>query len=185
MAKLIYSAIMSLDGFIADAEGNFDWGVPDQEVHRFINARERTVQHYLYGRRLYDVMSAWDSWDTSSEPAHIDAFAQLWRQAQKLVFSRTLKEPSTGNTRIVSEFNAGEVRELKASANNDILIGGPELATQAFQDGLVDECQLYIVPILVGAGKKGLPEGIGAKLELLQERTFGNGTVFLRYRVPS
>src|SRR5690349_24573182 len=121
-AKLIYSAIMSLDGYVADADGNFDWGVPDEEVHRFINRLEAPVQHYLYGRRLYDVMSVWDTWDTSTEPPLIDDFAKLWRQAEKVVFSRTLKEPITGNTRIESEFKPDDVRQLKASATSDILI---------------------------------------------------------------
>jgi dihydrofolate reductase len=183
VAKLIYSAIMSLDGYIADTEGNFDWGVPDEEVHRFINDRERSVQHYLYGRRLYDVMSAWDSWDTKSEPAFIDDFANLWRQADKVVFSRTLQDPSTGNTRIESDFIAEDIRQLKASVATDILIGGPELAAQAFREGLVDECQLIIVPVLVGGGKKGLPDGVDARLELVQERTFNGGAIFLKYRV--
>lgn len=183
MAKLIYSAIMSLDGYVADGNGNFDWAMPDEEVHRFINARERSVQHYLYGRRLFDVMSVWDSWDTSTEPPFIDEFAQLWRQARKVVFSRTLQAPTTRNTSIEREFSAADVQALKESATTDIVIGGPELATQAFRDGLVDECELYIVPVLVGGGTKGLPDGVGAQLDLLQARPFGNGTMFFRYRL--
>ncbi|MFJ5958780.1 dihydrofolate reductase family protein [Paenarthrobacter sp. NPDC092416] len=183
MAKLIYGAIMSLDGYVADVDGNFDWGTPDEEVHRFINNRERSVQHYLYGRRLYDVMSAWESMDTSSAPAYFDDFARLWRAAEKVVFSRSLTSPSTGNTRMEREFRADDVRELKASATSDILIGGPEIAAEAFRAGLIDECELYIVPVLIGGGKKGLPDGMEVRLELIQERAFGNGAVFLRYRV--
>ncbi|WP_284976241.1 dihydrofolate reductase family protein [Arthrobacter sp. efr-133-TYG-104] len=185
MGRLIYSAIMSIDGYVADRDGKFDWSAPDEEVHRFINERQRHIRHHLLGRRLYDVMSVWDTWDTSSEPPFIDDFAQLWRRAEKVVFSRTLQDPSTRNTRIEREYRADDVRKLKASVATDISIGGPELAAQAFRDGLIDECQLVMVPVIVGGGKKGLPADFGTRLELVQERTFGNGAIFLKYRVLS
>lgn len=181
MARLIYSAITSLDGYVADKEGNFNWGVPDEEAHRFINGLERPVGTYLYGRRLYEVMLAWEDMDTRSEPPYIQDFAQIWRAAEKVVYSRSLAAPSSAKTRIERNFDGPAIKELKTTADKDLLIGGPELAALAMREGLVDECQLMVVPVLVGGGKKCLPDHVTAELDLLQERRFGNGLVFLRY----
>jgi len=183
MPSLIYGAITSLDGYVADRDGNFDWGAPDEEVHRFINGIEQNIGTYLYGRRLYEVMLAWEAMDTSTEPPYVDDFARMWRAAENVVFSRTLDAPSSARTRIERDFDAQAVGELKESSATDVLIGGADLAGQAFREGLVDECQLIVVPVLVGGGKKCLPDNVTADLELIQPRTFGSGMVFLRYRV--
>jgi len=183
VAKLIYSAITSLDGYIADADGNFDWAEPDAEVHTFINELERSAGTYLYGRRMYETMTGWETDPTLAEqsPAMRD-FAELWQAADKVVYSKTLETESTARTRIEREFDPGEVRQMKASAEQDILIGGSELAAHAFKARLVDECQLFITPIIVGGGKQSLPNDVRLKLELLDERRFGNGMVYLHYR---
>ena len=181
MGRLIYSTIMSLDGFIADERGNFDWAAPDEEVHRFINELERPVGTYLYGRRMYETMVYWE---TGGDDSDIEReFARLWRAADKIVYSRTLQKVSSGRTRIERDFDVAAVRRLKESAGKDITVGGPELAAQALTAGLVDELQLFVVPVIVGAGNRALPAGLKAKLTLLEERRFGNGTVFLRYEV--
>jgi dihydrofolate reductase len=184
MGKLIYAAITSLDGYMADETGNFDWSVPDEEVHGFINDLERPIGTYLYGRRLYEVMAAWETIDTSEDvPAAMRDFAGIWRRADKVVYSRTLEAPSTARTRIEREFDAAAVRAMKASAGQDLSVGGAELAAQAFAAGLVDECHLFVSPIVVGGGSRALPSGMRVELELLEERRFGNGVVHLRYRV--
>jgi dihydrofolate reductase len=180
MAQLIYSAISSLDGYIADQEGSFDWAEPDEEVHAFVNDLERPVGTYLYGRRMYDVMVAWESL-TDDQPEMHD-FARIWRAADKVVYSRTLEAPSSARTRIERSFEPEAVRQLKASATRDISVGGAELAAQAFAAGLVDECHLFLAPVIVGGGTASLPDHVRVDLELLDERRFGKGMVYLRYR---
>ena len=180
MAKLIYTAIASLDGYIEDQDGNFDWAAPDEEVHAFVNDLERPVGTYLLGRRLYDVMSAWETLD-DPEPVMLD-FARIWRSADKIVYSRTLDAVTTAKTRLERDFDPVAVRQLKAQASSHIGIGGPELAAQALAAGLVDECHLLLTPIVVGGGKPAFPSGLRLRLELLDERRFGNGVVHLHYR---
>jgi dihydrofolate reductase len=181
MAKLIYSAITSLDGYIADEDGNFDWGAPDEEVHTVFNDLERRIGTYLYGRRMYEVMVAWETLGLAEEPAFIQDFAELWRAADKVVYSKTLETVSSARTRVERDFDAEAIRQTKASAGRDLTVGGPDLAAQAFQAGLVDECHLFLAPILVGGGKQALPDKVRLHLELLDERRFGNGMVHLHY----
>jgi dihydrofolate reductase len=186
MAKLIYSAIASLDGYVADREGNFDWAAPGDEVHAFVNELERPVGTYLYGRRMYEVMAPWETMDTGpGEPVAIRDFARIWRAADKVVFSRTLARPTTARTSVERDFDRARVREMKASSSRDLTIGGPALAGQAIRAGLVDELQLFLAPVIVGGGTRFLPMDVGLELELLDERRFGDGTVFLRYRTES
>ena len=183
MAKLIYSVIASLDGYVADEDGNFDWAAPDEEVHRFVNDLERPVGTYLMGRRMYEVMRYWETAGAvAGQPAHTADFAELWQAADKVVYSRTLEMPSTARTRIERDFDPGAVRRLKAAADRDLSVGGPALAAQALAAGLVDECHLFLVPILIGGGNPAFPAKVRVPLELLEERRFGNGTVHLRYR---
>jgi dihydrofolate reductase len=183
MAKLIYSAITSLDGYVADVDGNFDWAVPDEEVHTFINDLERPVGAYLYGRRMYETMVGWETDPTLADQSPLMRdFAEIWQAADKIVYSKTLEAVSTARTRIERDFDLGAVRQMKARAERDISVGGPELAAQAFRAGLVDECHLFVVPMVVGGGKRSLPNDVRLKLELLDERRFGNGMVHLHYR---
>lgn len=182
MAKLIYSAITSLDGYIEDEDGKFDWSAPDEEVHTFVNDLERPIGTYLYGRRMYDVMVAWETLALADQPLFTRDFAEIWRAAEKIVYSRTLVTVSSARTRIERDFDPDALRALKSSAGRDITVGGPELAAQAFRAGLVDECHLFVAPIVVGGGKQSLPDKVRLQLELLDERRFGNGTVHLRYR---
>ena len=183
MATLIYSAIASLDGYIADENGNFDWAAPDEEVHAFVNDLERPVGTYLYGRRMYDTMAVWETMALDGEPPVIRDFAEIWRAAEKVVYSRTLAEAATGRTRIEREFDAGAVRGLKEATVRDITVGGAELAAQAIRAGLVDELQLLLAPVVVGGGAPALPAGTRLDLDLREERRFQNGAVFLRYGV--
>ncbi len=185
MAKLIYSMLSSLDGYIADENGNFDWAAPDDEVHAFVNDIERSVGTMLLGRRMYDVLVAWETWDTSSEPDAIKDYASLWRGTDKIVFSRTLDTPASARTRIEREFDAGAIRRLKTAATRDLSIGGPELASQAFKAGLVDECRLFLMPVVVGGGKRALPNDLRLQLELVGERRFASGAVHVHYRIAS
>jgi len=182
MAKLIYSAITSLDGYVADADGNFDWSVPDAEVHAFVNDLERHVGTYLYGRRMYEVMVFWETLDTVDQPPVMRDFAELWRAADKVVYSTTLETVSSARTRIERDFDPAAVRRLKATSERDISVGGPRLAAEALRAGLVDECQLLVSPVVVGGGTAFLPDRLRLNLELLDERRFGNGVVHLRYR---
>jgi dihydrofolate reductase len=183
MAKLIYSTIASLDGYVADKTGNFDWAAPDDELHAFVNDLERPVGTYLYGRRMYEVMRFWEDPELLTDKSHVMRdFAAIWQAADKVVFSRTLRAASTAKTRIDREFDAGAIRHMKAAAQRDITMGGPELAAHAIRAGLVDEFQLFFVPILVGGGTRSLPEGVLQMLELLEERRFGSGVVYLHYR---
>lgn len=184
MANLIYSAITSLDGYVADEEGNFDWAAPDEEVHSFVNELERPVGIYLYGRRMYEVMVYWETADTladQSPPPERD-FAEIWQAADKVVYSKTLEQASSARTRIEREFDPEAVRRLTASAERDLSVGGPDLAAQAIKAGLVDELHLFVTPIIVGGGNPWLPDGVRVKLELLDERRFGSGVVYLQYR---
>jgi dihydrofolate reductase len=183
MAKLIYSAITSLDGYIADEDGKFDWAVPDDEVHTFVNDLERPVGTYLYGRRMYEVMVGWETADTLADqrPVMRD-FAAIWQAADKVVYSRTLETVASARTRIERDFDPEAVRQMKAAAGRDLTVGGPDLAAEAFKAGLVDECHLFLAPMVVGGGTQSLPDNVRLKLELLDERRFGNGMVHLRYR---
>jgi dihydrofolate reductase len=180
MAKLIYSAIASLDGYVADQDGNFDWAAPDEEVHAFANDLERSIGTHLFGRRMYEVMAVWE---TLSDPSPVMRdFAETWRSADKIVYSKTLDAATTAKTRIEREFDPAAIRQLKARAARDLSVGGPVLAAQALAAGLVDECHLFLTPVLVGGGNPAFPDGLRLKLELLNERRFGNGVVYLRYR---
>jgi len=183
VARLIYAAITSLDGYVADEHGNFDWAAPDEEVHSFVNDLERPVGTYLYGRRMYEVMAYWESAPTTpDQPPYIEDYAGIWQTADKIVYSKTLEAVSTTRTSLERDFDPEAVRQLIAGADSDIGIGGPELAAQAIKAELVDEYHLFIAPVAVGAGTQALPDGIRLNLELLDERRFGNGTVYLRYR---
>jgi dihydrofolate reductase len=183
MAKLIYSAITSLDGYVADEDGNFDWATPDEEVHTFVNDLERPVGTYLYGRRMYEVMAPWETAHTlTDQPPSIRDYAEIWQAADKIVYSRTLETVSTARTRIERAFDPEAVRRMKAGAGRDISVGGPHLAAQAIKARLVDESHLFLLPIVVGGGTPSLPSDVRLKLELLDERRFGNGTVHLHYR---
>ena len=186
MAKLIYSAITSLDGYVADENDNFDWAAPDEEVHAFVNDLERPIGTYLYGRRMYEVMRYWETASTSAdEPAVMRDFAELWQAADKIVYSKTLDTPTTARTRLERDFDPEAVRQLKASADRDLTIGGPQLAAQALEAGLVDEIHLLLNPVLVGAGNPALPHAVRIQLELLDERRFGNGVVHVHYRTEA
>ena len=184
MAKLMYSAIASLDGYVEDERGTFDWAAPDDELHAFVNDLERPVGTYLYGRRLYQEMTGWATMRAGPglSPLMLD-FARIWQAADKVVYSRSLEDVSTARTRLERDFDPGAVREMKAGAERDITVGGAELAAEAIRASLVDEIHLVISPVMVGGGKKALPGAVRLRLELLDEHRFGNGVVHLRYRV--
>jgi dihydrofolate reductase len=177
---LIYSAIASLDGYVEDEHGTFDWAAPDEEVHAFINDLERPVGTYLYGRRMYETMVIWET--VEDERAVIRDYAEIWRAAEKVVYSRNLEAVSSAKTRIERDFDPGEVRRLKESARADLTVGGAHLAGQAIEAGLVDEYRLFVVPVLVGGGKRAFPDGVHLELELRETRHFDSGMVYLRYR---
>jgi len=179
-ARLTYSALASLDGFVEDERGTFDWAAPDEEVHAFVNELERPIATHLYGRRMYETMVFWETMD-DEHPVMRD-YAQIWRGAEKVVYSRSLETVSSARTRIEREFDPGAVRQLKETAAGDLGIGGPELAAEAIRAGLVDEFHLFLAPVLVGGGKRALPDGVRLDLELLDERRFRGGFVYLRYR---
>ena len=183
MARLIYSAISSLDGYIEDMDGNFDWAAPDEDVHGFINNLERSAGTYLYGRRMYETMLVWETDpNLAAESPLTRDFAEIWQAADKIVYSRTLEAVSTRKTQLERTLDPEAIRQMKEAVKHDILIGGPELAAHAFRSGLIDECHLFLTPIIVGGGKQSLPADVRLELELLEERRFGNGVVFLRYR---
>ena len=182
MAKLIYSALTSLDGYVADEQGKFDWAEPDEEVHSFVNDLERPLGTYLYGRRMYEVMRAWETVDLTDQPQFIRDYAEVWQSADKLVYSKTLDAVSTAKTRLEREFDAEAIRQLKAVADRDLAVGGPGLAAEALRAELVDELHLFLAPRVVGGGTRSLPDDVEFGLELLDERRFGNGVVYLRYR---
>jgi dihydrofolate reductase len=184
MADLIYSAIASLDGFTTDGNGDFDWAAPDEEVHAFVNDMERPVGTYLYGRRMYETMVYWEAASTGDDqPAVVREYARIWQAADKVVYSSTLDGVSSARTRLERQFDPAAVRRLKEAAGRDVTVGGPGLAAHALAAGLVDECHLFLNPVVVGAGTPALPAGIHLELELLDERRFASGVVFLRYRV--
>jgi dihydrofolate reductase len=186
MAKLIYSAITSLDGYVADEDGNFDWAAPDEEVHSFVNQLERQVGTYLYGRRIYETMVYWETAHTvPDQPSVVEDFAEIWQAADKIVYSKTLETVSSSRTRIERDFDPEAVRQLKESAGRDLSVGGADLAAQAIKAGLVDEYHLFLTPIVVGGGKPSLPDQVRVKLELLDERRFGSGVVHLHYRTTT
>jgi dihydrofolate reductase len=185
VATLIYSAIASLDGYLEDEDGRFDWAEPDEEVHTFINDLARPVGTYLYGRRMYEVMVAWETADLADQPSFIRDFAEIWRAADKVVYSKTLAAASSARTRIERDFDPEAVMRMKATARRDITVAGAELAAHAFKAGLVDELHLFLAPIVVGGGKRSLPSSVRLKLDLVDERRFGNGTVHVRYRVTT
>ena len=183
MAKLIYSAITSLDGYVADKDGNFDWAAPSEEVHAFVNQLERSVGTYLYGRRMYETMVYWETAHTrpESSPVELD-YAEIWQAADKIIYSRTMTDVSSARTRIEREFDPDSVRRLKESAGRDLSVGGAELAAQAIKDGVVEEYHLFVNPVVVGGGTSTLPDNVRLDLELLDEHRFSSGVVHLHYR---
>jgi dihydrofolate reductase len=186
MAKLIYSAIASVDGYVEDAEGKFDWAAPDEEVHGFVNELERPIGTYLYGRRMYETMVFWENVGSGSDQPTVSRdFAEIWRAAEKIVYSRTLQTVASARTQIERDFDADAVRRLKETSASDITIGGAELAGHAIAEGLVDECHLLLGPIVVGGGKRALPDNVRVPLELLDEHRFPSGTVHLHYRLTA
>jgi dihydrofolate reductase len=180
LAQLIYSAITSLDGYTEDTSGNFRWAAPDDEVHSFVNDLERPIGTHLYGRRMYETMRFWETAD-DPEPVMTD-YAEIWRAADKIVYSTTLDDPGLARTRVERDFDPEAVRELKSAATAPISIGGPTLAATAIRAGLVDEYQQFIAPVIVGGGKHFLPKEVRVDLELLDERRFAGGFTYLRYR---
>jgi len=179
VAKLVYTAIASLDGYTEDEDGKFDWAMPDEQVHAFANELERPVGTHLYGRRMYETMVAWETM-ADPDPVMRD-YAEIWRAADKIVYSKTLAEASSARTRIERDFDPEAIRQLKAAADRDLAVGGPTLAADALRAGLVDEIQLLLNPIVVGGGNPALPDGVRLELKLMDERRFGNGVVFVRY----
>jgi dihydrofolate reductase len=186
MAELIYSAIASADGYVEDAAGNFDWAAPDEELIRFVNDLERPVGTYLYGRRMYETMLYWETAHTvRGQPSSVQEFTRIWQAVEKIVFSKTLASVSSARTRIERNFDPGMVRQLKSATEHDMTVGGADLAGQAIKAGLVDELQLFLVPVVVGGGKRALPDGVRADLGLLDMQRFASGAVYLRYRSKS
>jgi dihydrofolate reductase len=184
MAKLVYAAITSLDGYVNDADDRFDWARPDEDLHAYVNEMERPIGTYLYGRRMYETMAIWERPDfVEGQPPVIVDYAEIWRAAEKVVYSRTLEAVSTARTRLEREFDADAVRELKEGADADISIGGSQLAGEAIRAGLVDECHLFLHPIVVGGGTRALPDDVVVQLELIAEHRFGDGVVHVGYRV--
>jgi dihydrofolate reductase len=183
MAPLIFSLSCSLDGYIEDTTGSFDWTAPDPEVHAFVNDRQRSVGTYLFGRRMYETMRVWDDPDAIvGDSAEMRDYAAIWQAIDKVVYSRSLEATSTARTRLEREFDPDDVRELKESADGPLEVGGPDLAAAAFRAGLVDEVHLFVVPVIVGGGKRALPDGVRLDLSLDDEHRFSGGTVYLRYR---
>jgi dihydrofolate reductase len=181
MAKLIYAALTSLDGYVADEDGNFDWAEPDEDVHTAVNDVMRPAGTHLYGRRMYEVLVAWETMDVADEPQPIRDFAEIWHGVDKIVYSTTLETASSARTRIEQTFDPGAIRQMKATEERDLTVGGPHLAAQAIAAGLVDEIHLFHSPIVVGGGNRALPDGVRVTLELLGVRRFGNGVVQLHY----
>lgn len=183
MAYLIYSAISSLDGYIEDQDGKFNWAAPDDEVHSFINDLQRTAGTYLYGRRMYETMKGWETDpDIAAASPLLQDFAEIWQSVEKIVYSKTLENASTSKTQIRRTFEENEILQLKRISDGEIYIGGPNLASHAFQARLIDECHLFLTPVIVGGGKPSLPNDLHLELELLEQRRFDSGIVFLRYR---
>jgi dihydrofolate reductase len=183
VAKLIYSSIASIDGYVSDTNGNFDWAAPDTEVHAFINELLRPIGTHLYGRRMYETMVYWETANfAAGEPVVVQDFAEIWRAAEKLVYSTTLKTVASARTRIEPSFDPEAVRHLKGASATDLIVGGPHLAAQAIKAGLVDDYHLFLTPVVVGGGNHALPHDVLLRLELLDQNRFSNGTVHLHYR---
>ncbi|HEX2294169.1 MAG TPA: dihydrofolate reductase family protein [Actinomycetota bacterium] len=181
-ARLIYTAITSLDGYIADSEGDFGWAAPDDELHAFVNDLERPIGTYLYGRRMYEVMVYWETAPAEAGAPEVELdYARLWRAADKIVYSTTLPAPRSERTAIERSFDPEGVRALKAAADRDLSVSGPNLAGHAFRAGLVDEIRLLVTPVLAGGGTAALPPGLRTRLELVEERRFRNGVVYVCY----
>jgi dihydrofolate reductase len=183
MAKLVYSAITSLDGYVADRDGNFRCLAPDEEVHRFVNDHERVMGTYLYGRRMYEVMAVWETTETTGAHQVIADYAGFWRAAEKVVYSTTLEVPASAKTRIERSFDPDEIRAMKAAADRDISIGGPHLAAEALRAGLVDDIHLFISPVIIGGGNSALPDDLRLDVELVDQHRFGNGVVHCHYNI--
>jgi dihydrofolate reductase len=182
MGRLQYAAICSLDGYTEDADGKFDWAAPDEEVHSFVNDLERPVGTHLYGRRMYQTLAVWQTIGGAQYPAVENAYADIWRAAEKIVFSATLAEVSTPRTRLERAFDPEAIRQLVADADRDVTVGGPGLAAQAIRAGLVDDFHLILHPVVVGGGTRALPDDVRLDLELVDEHRFGNGVVHLHHR---
>jgi dihydrofolate reductase len=182
VARLVFASLTSLDLYVNDSHGDFEWAAPDAEVHAFVNDLERPIGTYLYGRRLYETMEVWDTMDTSAEPPEMRDYAQLWRQADKVVHSTSLPDVTTPRTRLERAFDPDAVRALVEAADRDVSIGGPTLAACAFAAGLVDDVHLFLNPVIVGDGTRALPDGVSLDLELLDERRFASGVVHLHHR---
>ena len=182
MAKLIYTAIASLDGYVNDESGNFDWAAPDEEVHAFVNDLERSIGTYLYGRKLYETMVAWETMDLDEEPSVIRDYAEIWRAADKVVFSKTLEKPASERTRIERVFDPVSIGRMKDESARDLSIGGPHLGAEAIRAGLVDEYRFFLAPVVIGGGTASLPDDVRLDLELIDEGRFGSGFVHLHYR---
>jgi dihydrofolate reductase len=186
MAKLIYGTIASLDGYIADEQGNFEWGEPGDEVHAFVNDLEGRIGTYLYGRKMYEVMVYWETADQQPDQSKVERdYTELWKAAEKIVFSKTLENVASERTRIERDFDPDAIRKMKEIADRDISVSGPELAAQALKAGLVDEFHVFIAPIIVGGGNRALPDHVTLELELLDERRFANGMVYLHYSIKN
>ena len=185
MVKLIYTSLGSVDGYFEDAAGRFDWAEPDEDVHAFVNDLERRIGTHLYGRRMYETMVYWETAGIAGVPAVYQEYAEIWRAAEKIVYSRTLQTPSSARTRLEREFDPEVIRRLKLSSTADIAVGGGDLAGQAMSAGLVDECHLFLFPIVIGGGKRILPANLNVQLELLEEHRFNRGVVHLAYDVNS
>jgi dihydrofolate reductase len=183
LGRLIYSAIASLDGYVTDAGGGFEWAAPGEEVHAFVNDLERPIGTYLYGRRMYETMAVWESFGMDAESAAVRDFATIWRAADKVVYSTTLAGVSTPRTRLERTFEPDAVRRLKQTADRDLSLGGPTIAAAAFAAGLIDECHLFLHPVSVGGGTPALPHGQRVQLALQDEHRFANGVVYLRHAV--
>jgi dihydrofolate reductase len=184
MAKLIYTAIASLDGFTEDASGGFEWAAPDEQVHAYVNDLERPIGTYLYGRRMYETMRFWETEGDGPDDGEVSAdFAHLWRAADKVVYSASMAEPDKARTRLERDFDPAAIARLKQASQRDIGIGGPTIASAAFRAGLIDECHLFLHPIVIGSGKRALPDDARIRLELLDERRFESGVVHLHYAV--
>lgn len=183
MGRLHYVALMSLDGYVADPDGNFHWAAPDAQVHAFVNGLERGIGTHLYGRRMYEVMRAWEDMPLDDEPGEMRDYASIWRAADKVVYSSTLERASSERTSIERAFDPDDVRRRKSSSDADLSIGGPTVAAEALAANLVDECHFFVTPVSVGGGTAALPSGQQLELRLLDEHRFDNGVVYLRYAV--
>jgi dihydrofolate reductase len=184
MGKLVYSMIVSLDGYVNDAQGQFGWGAPDEELHVFIGEQSRSLGTYLYGRRIYETMLFWETAHTLPDaPPFVVEYAQVWQAAEKVVHSTTLQDVASARSRLVRSFDPEAVGELKAASPLDVSVHGPHLAAHALRAGLVDEVQLYVAPVLVGGGTRFFPDDVQLDLELLDQRRFGGGVLYLRYGV--